>query len=151
VCRAADWATGRRRGPRPVAAKGSGETASLDRCENRTRRRSERVYASATKSAITDVRLAVMAGHVPATGRDRLSQRMAGTCRTCPATTVAGVKSAMTFAGVGPAMTVGQRAAAILVLSWCPRAGSVTAFICGSNMLVLHGPSPVRPRINASG
>ena len=41
--------------------------------------------AAATKIAITDVHPTVMAGHVPATSRDRLSLRMAG---TCPAMTV---------------------------------------------------------------
>src|SRR5260370_15087678 len=58
------------------------------------------------KSQWTDVRPAVMAGHVPATSRDRLSLRMARTC---------------------PAMTVGQHAAGIFPLSCCPRAGGGTA------------------------
>jgi len=61
-----------------------------------------RLAASATKIAITDVHPTVMAGHVPATSRDRLSLRMAGTC---------------------PAMTVERHAAGIFTLSWCPRAG----------------------------
>ena len=58
------------------------------------------------KSRYAGVRRTVMAGHVPATSRDGLSLRMAGTC---------------------PAMTVGQHAAGIFTLSWCPRAGQGTA------------------------
>ena len=48
----------------------------------------------------------VMAGQVPATSRDRLSLRLAGTC---------------------PAMTVGQHVAGIFTVSWCPRESAVTA------------------------
>ena len=52
------------------------------------------------KSWCVDVGPTVMAGHAPASSRGRLSLRMAGTC---------------------PAMTVGQHAAGIFTLSWCPR------------------------------
>ena len=53
-------------------------TDHSSRCYLRVRRASS--SASATKIAITDVHPTVMAGHVPATSRDRLSLRMAGTC-----------------------------------------------------------------------
>ena len=46
---------------------------------------------SATKIAITDVHPTVMAGHVPATSRDRLSLRMAGTCSDMTVEHAAGI------------------------------------------------------------
>jgi hypothetical protein len=60
---------------------------------------------TAQMGALIDVRSTVMAGHVPAIRSEGLSRLVAGTC---------------------PAMMVGQRAAGVFAVSWCPRAGPVT-------------------------